>query len=267
MISHQDKIKNNEQLKFLEDLEYKYLKRYFYFLKFSEDDIISGLNTKNKIKKHWLDKWNKTGNDHKISDFNTGAERVIYSLINSKGVGTPNSCPVGSDLMFEVEDAFIHIDLKTVQSSNIGDFTNSIFVGNNQISYNSNYEVNKFNRNFNGANLPHIYEVNDKKKYCLTYFLSILHDKDSFETLCIYITCFPNGLLQPIYGGSVFSAGKNPDKVRFNITECKEFKLLKNVSRLFVVYFNNNMKSEYLSKLSFIKSRLDNQYKSGFTIL
>jgi len=115
-------------------LEKKYLYKYYYFLKFVEDEIIKGLDTKNEIMNDWFNKWNLVDNEKKISDFNTGAERVIYSLINSKGIGIPNSCPVGSDLMFEVEEAYIHIDLKTVQTSNINDFCNSIFVGNNQIS-------------------------------------------------------------------------------------------------------------------------------------
>ena len=189
--------------------------------------------------------------EKKISDFNTGAERVIYALINSKGIGIPNSCPVGSDLMFEVDDAFIHIDLKTVQSSNIGDFTSSIFVGNNQISYNSPYIVNNQQRQFNGANLPHYYKKDRTKKYCLTYFLSILHDSETFETLCIYITCFPNGLLQPIYQGNVFNAGKNPDKVRYNIKDCKNFKLIDN-KRILIIYLNENIKNDYKKKLKFL---------------
>jgi hypothetical protein len=155
--------------------------------------------------------------------------------------------------MFEVKDAFIHIDLKTVQSSNIGDFTNSIFVGNNQISYNSKYFVNNSEREFKGANLPfYYYTQQDLKKYCLTYFISILHDSETFETLCIYITCLPNGLLQDIYKGEVFSAGKNPDKVRYNIQKCKDFRLLHDTRRILVVYFNEKMKDIYKKRLKYI---------------
>ena len=198
--------------------------------------------------------------EKKTSDFNTGAERVIYALINSKGIGIPNSCPVGSDLMFEVDDAFIHIDLKTVQSSNIGDFTSSIFVGNNQISYNSPYIVNNQERQFNGANLPFYYTKDRKKKYCLTYFLSILHDSETFETLCIYITCFPNGLLQPIYQGNVFNAGKNPDKVRYNIKDCRDFKLIDN-RRILIIYLNENIKNDYQKKLKFLYECYETQHQ------
>jgi hypothetical protein len=254
---------NQNELINLEKIEQKYLLKYFHFLKFVEDEIVNGLNTKNDIKDDWFDKWNSVDNEKKISDFNTGAERVIYALINSKGFGTPNSCPVGSDLMFEVDDAYIHIDLKTVQTSNIGDFTSSIFVGNNQISYNSKYTVSNQEREYNFANLPFIYNKQNKiKKYCLTYFLSILHDEKTFETLCIYITCFPNGLLQTAYQGSVFKAGKNPDKVRYNIVECKDFKLIKG-RRILVLYMNNEIKDEYKKKLKFLTKCYNSQSSLG----
>lgn len=253
---------NNKQLQTLEELEQKYLMKYYHFLKFTEDEILKGLDTKNAIKDDWFHKWNTNDKEKKISDFNTGAERVIYALINSKGIGTPNSCPVGSDLMFEVDDAFIHIDLKTVQSSNIGDFVRSIFVGNNQISYNSTYTVNNQKREFTGANLPHYYNKDNTKKYCLTYFLSILHDSETFETLCIYITCFPNGLLQPVYKGDVFNAGKNPDKVRYNIKDARDFKVA-NGRRLLVVYFNKNAKEEYKKKLQFLYECYSTQNQLG----
>ena len=86
-----------------------------------------GLKTKEKIATDWLGLY-KSG----ISDFAVGAERIVYSLLNGKGIGQPNSCPVGADLFFEVQDAFIHIDLKTVGASltgktNIGDYTKNIF--------------------------------------------------------------------------------------------------------------------------------------------
>lgn len=44
-------------------------------------------------------------------------------------------------MFFEVNDAYIHIDLKTVQTDNIGDYNTSIFVRENQNSYNGNIEV------------------------------------------------------------------------------------------------------------------------------
>ena len=240
---------NNEELIKIEELENKYLKKYYHFLKSVQDEILFGLKTKEDIKNDWFEKWNQGGK--KISDFNTGAERVIYALIHSKGFGVPNSCPVGSDLMFEMEDGFLHVDLKTVQTSNIGDFANSIFIGNNQISYNTTYTVNKQERVFDGANLPTVYtKANGEKKYCLTYFLGILHDSETFDTICMYIACLPNGLLQPVYKGDVFKAGKNPDKNRFSLSKCKDFKLI-DEKRVHLIYLKKDINDEYRKKLKF----------------
>lgn len=112
-------------LKKIEKLELKYLNKYYHFLKFAEDEMFEGFKTKEDIKDDWLGLYG-TNEAKEISDFSVGAERIIYSLLNGKGIGQPNSSPVGSDLFFEVEDAYIHIDLKTVQEENIGDFTTSI---------------------------------------------------------------------------------------------------------------------------------------------
>jgi hypothetical protein len=132
-----------DELKMIEMLEYKYLKKYYYFMKFAEDELMMGFKTKDKIKNDWIEKWNANYEEKRkgISDFSVGAERIVYSLLNGKGIGQPNSSPIGSDLFFEVEDAFIHIDLKTVQTKNIGDYKKNIFVGNNQNSYNGTLEA------------------------------------------------------------------------------------------------------------------------------
>lgn len=127
----------------IEKLEHKYLNKFYYFLKYVEDEMLDGFQTKENIRDDWEDRWDPLGEGKGISSFSTGAERIVYALLNGKGVGEPNSAPIGSDLFFEVKDAFIHIDLKTVQTRNIGDFTRDIFIGANQNSY--NYEIKKTN--------------------------------------------------------------------------------------------------------------------------
>lgn len=105
--------------------------------------------------------------------------------------------------VFEVDDAFIHIDLKTVCASstavsnkgkltggNIGDFNTSIFVGMNQNSYLTTYTPRGLTekRQYKGF-LPVEYTVKEndtvKKKYCLTYFISVLYEyeHEEFNTL------------------------------------------------------------------------------------
>ena len=85
-----------EELKKIELLEQKYLNKFYYFLKFVEDVMMIGFQTKEKIKDDWFGKY-----DSKISNFAVGAERIIYALFNGKGIGQPNSCPVGADMFFE----------------------------------------------------------------------------------------------------------------------------------------------------------------------
>ena len=62
-------------------------------------------------------------------------EIIVYSLLNGKRNRTAKFIAYRADFIFEVEDAFIHIDLKLFKTRNIGDYTGDIFVGNNQNSY------------------------------------------------------------------------------------------------------------------------------------
>ena len=119
----------------LEELENRYLTEFYYFLKFAERRLLIGFKTKEKIKDNWASQWDPKSEGKGISNFAAGAERIVYAFFNTQGFGQPNSAPIGSDLFFETDDAFIHIDLKTVQTRNIGDYKTDIFVGNNQNSY------------------------------------------------------------------------------------------------------------------------------------
>lgn len=241
----------------VEELEYKYLKKYYHFLKFAEDEMMIGFKTKEKIKDDWI-KYYASG----ISDFSTGAERIVYSLLNGKGIGQPNSSPVGSDLFFEVDDAYIHIDLKTVQTDNIGDYTNSIFVGENQNSYKGVIRKRGGKTEEYKPHLPYTYNKGkDNEKVCLSYFVTILYEKDSLDILVISIMCMPNGLLEKYYGTEVLKAGKNPGKTRFNFSKSENFKLLdNNKKRIQVIFFNKNMKQEYKKKLSFYESLYNQEH-------
>ena len=224
-----------------------------------------GFKTKEKITNDWLGLY-KSG----ISDFAVGAERIVYSLLNGKGIGQPNSCPVGADLFFEVQDAYIHIDLKTVGASltgktNIGDYTKNIFVGTNQNSYKGYMIVNEGGdkeetREYIPA-LPTIYNKGtDQEKVCLSYFVTILYDKDTLDTLVMSIVCMPNGELEPHYTTRVLQAGKNLDKTRFRFTNIPDFELLnRNTKRIKVVYFDENMDETYKKKLKFFEDLHNNQ--------
>ncbi|MBC8197613.1 MAG: hypothetical protein H8E60_06980 [Candidatus Marinimicrobia bacterium] len=254
-----------EQLKKIEKLEKKYLEKYYHFLKFAEDELLYGFKTKQDIEDDWIGLY-KSG----ISDFAVGAERIVYSLLNGKGIGQPNSCPVGADLFFEVQDAYIHLDLKTVSASltgktNIGDYTKNIFVGTNQNSYKGRMIVNKGNANEEDRDytpsLPTFYNKGtDKEKICLTYFVTILYDKDNLDILVMGIVCMPNGELEPHYTTMVLQAGKNLDKTRFRFTDVPEFELLEGEQkRIKIVYFDKNMNEDYRKKVTFFEDLFDKQ--------
>ena len=235
-----------EKLKKIEELEYKYLKKYYYFLKFAEDEMFFGFRTKEAIKEDWIAYYGT-----EISDFAVGAERIIYSLLNGKGIGQPNSSPVGSDLFFEIKDAYIHIDLKTVEVNNIGDFTSSIFIGENQNSYKGKIKKTGNREEDYNPSLPTYYNKGkDNEKICLTYFITILYEKTNLDIYVITIDCMPNGELEKYYGSRVLAAGKNPGKARFKRSEVNKFELLDDKpNRIQVVYFNKEMPDAIKDKL------------------
>lgn len=237
-----------ETLIAIEKLELKYLNKYYHFLKFAEDEMFYGFKTKEDIKDDWYGLYGSENGG--ISDFAVGAERIVYALLNGKGIGQPNSSPVGSDLFFEVEDAYIHIDLKTVQKENIGDFTDSIFVGKNQNSYKGYMIVKEEQRLYEPA-LPTYYNKGkNNEKICLSYFITILYDRETLDILVITIDCMPNGELEKHYGNKVLKAGKNPDKARFNIEKVNKFELLENQpSRVKVIYFDEKMDEKLKKRL------------------
>jgi hypothetical protein len=259
----------------IEKIELKYLKKYYHFLKFAEDELLEGFKTKEVIKEDWLDKY-KSG----ISDFSVGAERIVYSMLNGKGIGQPNSNPVGSDLFFEVNDAFINIDLKTVGttlnprtkehelgawSDNLGDYRSTIFVGINQNSYSGKMLVNEGRTNEEvrdyTPSLPSFYNRGkENEKICLSYFITILYDKDTLDTLVMSIVCMPNGDLESHYKNRVLSAGKNLDKTRFRFSNVTDFELLDQPEkRIKVVYYKKDMDERYKSRLTYFENIYENQ--------
>ncbi len=162
-------------------------------------------------------------------------------------------------MFFEVKDAYIHIDLKSVTTTdgaenltdNIGDFNTSIFIGRNQNSYRGNMIVNKGRENEEIRsyipNLPTIYS-----KINLTYFVTILNNSITLKTELISIMCVPNGKLVEHYKERPLKAGKNPDKTRFNFKECNSFELLENQpKRVKIIYENPDMTDTIKYKLKF----------------
>lgn len=252
---------SNMSMKDIEALEHKYLMKYWYFLKFCEDDIIKGMMSMEDIKSDWEGLYGNSQGG--ISQFDVGCERIVYALLNGKIAGQPNSCPVSSDLFFEVEDAFIHIDLKSVTTSevksqdNISDFNTCIFVGENQNSYKGKIIKNANRPNENTEdykpNLPTYYtKANGDKKITLTYFVCMLNNSTTRKCELVSIMCMPNGKLEPHYKSNPLKAGKNPGKARFNFSKVPTFELLSdNKKRVRIIYKNPDMSENVRNKLEF----------------
>ena len=246
----------------IEKIENKYLNKFYHFLKFAEDEMMYGFQTKEKIKDDWI--WKYWWANWWISDFSTWAERIVYALLNGKWIWQPNSCPVGSDLFFEVNDAYIHIDLKTVQTGNINDYRESIFVWENQNSYKWKMKVtrgkNKWERNYVPA-LPTYYNRwKPNEKICLTYFVTILYEPENLNIININIICMPNWELWSHYGSKVLRPWKLEHETRFSLIDTQKFELLPDTpNRIKVVFFDKNMNSENRKKLKFFESIYDSQ--------
>lgn len=117
----------------LEMIERDYFKYILTFLRANLRPIIEGLNSRIKILNDWYDNFIKT-KSNESSDLDVGAERVFHRFFASI-LHLPNSSPLGSDLMFEAPDAFIHIEVKTAVIGNFQDYKGKINIGNNQTSY------------------------------------------------------------------------------------------------------------------------------------
>ena len=211
----------NPDLLKLEKWEFHYFNEIDFLLSQDVDKMLKGLNSKDKIKDDWLDKFSRIDKKRQNSDFARGAERVYFWLFNQLGI--PNSSPIGSDLMFETYNAFIHIDIKTAKISNTSDYKGKIPISENQTSYQSN--------NFS-SNLPFYYNIKKpfpKKKYCFTYVLNVIYgdEKDNFKIIAILLIAIPNGKLKKIYGDKIIGAGKNKGKsFRFEYKNSPYFKTL-----------------------------------------
>lgn len=220
-----------EKLIEIEKWEYHYFCEIDFLLSQDVDKMLKGLNSKDKIKEDWIKQFSRVDKKRQNSDFARGAERVYFWLFNQFGI--PNSSPIGSDLMFETYNAFIHIDIKTAKFSNPSDYKGKIPISENQTSYKS--------KNFN-SNLPYNYNVNDKQKYCFTYILNVIYGdkKDNFEIIAILLIAVPNGELKEIYGEEIIGAGKNKGKsFRFEYKKNPYFKKLEKGKNN-----NKNKKSE-----------------------
>lgn len=190
----------------LENLEFGYLKDIYNILVDDDSKIIKWLASRDKIIIDWEPIFNREKKKSKTGAVHRGAERVFYALVGFGGRWIPNSSPIGSDMFFEDRGtAYIHIEIKTSQSDNDGDFGGVIAMGENQTSY-------KATASNNGSPISHI--PNLPQYYsdglpCTTYAIHLIYEPVSLDTVAILLICIPNGQLFEIYGNDIINKGKS----------------------------------------------------------
>lgn len=205
----------------LERLERKVFDVLLFHLKQDRKKLIDGLNSRIKILNDWYPQFIKTARKgYNASDLDTGAERIFSSFF-APILRFPNSSPIGSDLMYEHSDAFIHIEIKTSLIGNEADYKGKVNIGVNQTSYG-------IPRGFT-PNLPTYYM--NKQKPCLTYAIHIIHEHAKPNIIALSLICIPNGQLYKHYQKSIIRAGKSgftgARDIRYKYAAEPHFKLLK----------------------------------------
>lgn len=237
----------------LEVIERDYFKYILTFLRANLHPVINGLNSRIKILSDWYQEFIKTAGKLRKhpSDLDTGAERIFHHFFASI-LHLPNSSPIGSDLMFETPDAFIHIEVKTALLDNPADYKGKINIAMNQTSYG----VPKLFR----PNLPEYYNpMGENEKICLTYIIQVIHEHAKPNIKALVLTSIPNGQLYAVYGKSIVKSGKGGyakgKDFRYNYSKEPHFKLLskrykEKIFRIELVYLSKGLKPEDIINLT-----------------
>lgn len=180
----------------LEKLEKDYLD---FIVKSLNQDIprlLDGLNSRIKILNDWKNQFLRTARKgYQASDLKDGAQRIFHHFF-APFFKFPNSCPIGSDLMYETPEAVIHIEVKTCLTTNPADYKGKVPLERNQLSYRHSNFI---------PNLPPIYQSINKPT--LTYAIQIIHEHMKPEIKALNVICIPNGQLAKHYP-NVLQAGK-----------------------------------------------------------
>lgn len=235
----------------LEKIEKQYFNLVLIHLIQELNFIIDGLNSRIKIINDWYKNFIKTARKgYKSSDLDTGAERIFHNFFTSI-FKFPNSCPIGSDIMYELPDAFIQIEIKTALIDNPADYKEKINIGINQTSY-------AINNTFS-PNLPKYYKIENKiKNPCLTYVIQIIHEHARPNIKALILSCIPNGQLYKHYGNGIFKSGKSgyikAKDFRYKYSEEPFFKILsqkykEKIFRIEIIYKDKKIKAKEISNL------------------
>ena len=199
----------------LERLELRYLNTISRITLIHLQEILERFYLRIKLYDFWKKQFRESEEIKRLSDLGVGAERVFHSVFARGTDWLPSSIPVGSNLFYETDEAFINIDVKSVYVENSWDYLGVAEVGERQTSYamqNTWGAIGKFM-----PQLPPFYEINDMKKPCLTYIMQIIHaDIDRIlernydpNVITLIQLCVPNGLLYREYNEKIIEEPKS----------------------------------------------------------
>jgi hypothetical protein len=188
----------------IELIEKRYFDEISFFIDKSLIWFLERLKSKNEIKGDWLEVFQISKKAYaNPSELDMGAERVFHNLFGQFGRFIVNSSPIGSDLMFETSDAFIHMEIKTATNTNTADFKGAIQISQNQTTYGTSQTKAGNNYPF----IPSLPTIYSNGKICLTYAIQIIHNNNEDLPKIIVLFSIPNGELKNTYGNCI-RAGK-----------------------------------------------------------
>lgn len=204
---------NNTQVS-IEKLEYYYLTQLDDLIHSNIQEIVSLFARRFKLYNYWKDFLN-TGLK-RLTDLGIGAERVFWKIIaNSFPTWNPVPLLIGSNLFFETNDAFVHIDIKSVYVDNLRDYEGLVEVGDAQTSYpmKNKWEAQQEFM----PKLQPTYIINNQVKYSLTYFIQIIYEKPEEiisknldpGPVALVLISLPNGNLYDVYGEDIVKYPKS----------------------------------------------------------
>lgn len=223
----------------LEELEKRYLDYIVTALRGDLKRIVDGLNYRFQISDDLRNQFIqiKRKEEKQIFGLDISIERMFKFFFN-KIFECYNPFPIELDLTYRLEEAIVHIEIKTTLITN-PDYKGKIQLGRNQISY----ATSKFR-----PNLPTFYK--SIRVPSLTYVIQIVHEHMQAKINALNVICVPNGRLFNHYGDSILNAGKGGWKKAKDIRYCYAkqplFLLLtqrdrRDIFRIEILLLNRNM--------------------------
>jgi len=237
----------------IEEIEAKYLELIENVLNNQLSEVLEGLRSRIRYIYDWYPQFRSTAGKT-LSDLINGAERVFSHVFSNSTLNwRPLSVPVGSDLVFEVDDGIIHIEIKSALITNQSDYKGVINIREDQTSYPANVPPPPFS-----PKLPTYYGRGSKyEKLCLTYSIliiaedaqKIIHNNLDQNPIAILLFSIPNGELYEFYRNDVVRVGKSGKggnrrtDFRYNYKNDFIFRVLSNregkeVYRMRVIWLN-----------------------------